>query len=179
MLHYYLEEDSVMAEILSYVNILKLADIFNKVTPAQLEMISHICQERTYQAGEIIVQEGTDTDEIYVIVSGEVDIEVSPALVSDHPGAVQTALSVAILQRGQSFGEIALVNKGIRTATVRALQNRTRLLIIHRDKLIQLCDTYPQLGYRLMYNLAADLALKMHSTDLHIRAGLLYGKNHK
>jgi hypothetical protein len=47
-------------------------------------------------------------------------------------------------------------------------------LIIPRDKLIMLCDTYPQLGYRLMYNLAADLAMKIRNTDLRIREQLLY-----
>ncbi len=46
--------------------------------------------------------------------------------------------------------------------------------IIPRDKLIMLCDTYPQLGYRLMYNLAADLAMKIRNTDLRIREQLLY-----
>jgi CRP-like cAMP-binding protein len=165
-----------MAEMLSYVNILKQADIFYKLSPSQLEMISHICQERTYQAGEIIVHEGADTNELYVIASGEVNVEVNPALVSDHPGADPSSVSIAILRRGQSFGEIALVDKGVRTATVRALQNKTRLLIIPRDKLMHLSDNYPQLGYRLMYNLAADLALKLRNTDLRIRAEFLYGK---
>lgn len=37
-----------------------------------------------------------------------------------------------------------------------------------------LCETYPQLGYRLMYNLAADLAMKIRNTDLRIREQLLY-----
>ena len=32
-----------------------------------------------------------------------------------------------------------------------------------------LCDTYPELGYKIMRNLAADLALKIRKTDLTIR----------
>ena len=168
-----------MPEILSYVNILKQTDIFYKLTPTQLEMVGQICQEKTYQTGEVIVHEGSDTDDLYIIVSGEVDILVNPALVSDHPGAEYSSVSIATLRRGQSFGEIALVDKGVRTATVRALQNKTRVLIIPREKLMLLCDTYPQLGYRLMQNLATDLALKMRSTDLRIRAEVLYGKDPK
>jgi hypothetical protein len=42
-----------------------------------------------------------------------------------------------------------------------------------------LCDTYPQLGYRLMYNLAADLAMKIRNTDLRIREQLLYRPQEK
>jgi hypothetical protein len=37
-----------------------------------------------------------------------------------------------------------------------------------------LCDTYPQLGYRLMRNLAADLAMKIRNTDLLIRERLTW-----
>jgi hypothetical protein len=42
-----------------------------------------------------------------------------------------------------------------------------------------LCETYPQLGFRLMRNLAADLALKIRSTDLSIREQLLYGQRRR
>jgi CRP-like cAMP-binding protein len=87
--------------------------------------------------------------------------------------------TIATLRRGQSFGEVALVDEGLRSASACASQKDTRLLIIPRDKLIMLCDTYPQLGYRLMYNLAADLAMKMRNTDLRIREQLLYKPQEK
>jgi len=150
----------------SFVKVLKQADIFYKVTPTEMEMISSLCLERSFQAGEVIFPEGTDSDELYIIVEGEVDIQVNPALVSDQPQNNFASITIATLRRGQSFGEIALVDKGLRSATARASQDKTRLLIIARDKLMQLCDARPQLGYRLMYNLAADLALKMRSTEL-------------
>ena len=86
---------------------------------------------------------------------------------------------VARLRRGQSFGEVALVDEGLRSASARAAQNDTRLLVIPRDKIVMLCETYPQLGYRLMYNLAADLAMKIRSTDLRIREQLLYRPTEK
>ena len=71
------------------------------------------------------------------------------------------------------------MDEGLRSASACASQKDTRLLIIPRDKLIMLCDTYPQLGYRLMYNLAADLAMKISNTDLRIREQLLYKPQEK
>ena len=50
------------------------------------------------------------------------------------------------------------------SATVRSAQKGTHLIVLPRDKVIMLCETYPQLGYRLMYNLAADLAMKIRNT---------------
>lgn len=161
----------------SFANTLKQADIFYQLTLTQLEMISNICEEKVYNADEVIFVEGANSDELYVIAQGEVDIQVNPALVTNQPSEKFNAVTIATLRRGQSFGEIALVDMGVRSATTRAKQDNTRLLLIPRDKLMALCDTYPPLGYRLMQNLAADLALKIRSTDLRIREKHLPNQN--
>jgi CRP-like cAMP-binding protein len=162
-----------------FTQILKQADIFYQLTPTQLDLISNLCEEHNYQTGDIIFTENSDSDELFVIAQGVVDILVNPTLVSDDPAALQEPVTIATLRRGQSFGEMALVDRGLRSATARSAENNTRLLTIPREKLMLLCDTYPQLGYRLMRNLAADLALKIRSTDLRIREELLYSVNKK
>ncbi len=101
---------------------------------------------------------------------------MDPALVSDKLGEDHAPATIATLRRGQSFGEIALVDQGLRSATAQIAQDHTRLLIIHRDKLMTTCEAYPDLGYQLMLNLAADLALKIRSTSLLVREELLYGR---
>ena len=157
----------------NYVNILKQADILYRMTPTQLEMVGNLCQERFYHSGEIIFPEGASSDELYIIIQGEVEILVNPKLISEHLEKVQQSSTIATLRRGQSFGEVALVDRGLRSATAQAAQNNTRLLAIPSDHLLQLCETYPQFGYRLMLNLAADLALKIRSTNLLFREELL------
>lgn len=155
------------------VNFLKQGDIFYQFTPTQLELVANLCQEATFQKDDLIFKENSSSKELYVIVQGEVDIFVDPSLVSSVDTSSENKI-IATLRRGQSFGEVALVDEGLRSASACASQNETRLLIIPRDKLIMLCDTYPQLGYRLMHNLAADLAMKIRNTDLRIREQLLY-----
>ena len=157
------------------VNYLKQSDIFYQFTPTQLELVANLCQEVIYQAGEIIFKENSSSKELYIITQGEVEISIDPSTVSlAYHKNQQKESVIAILRRGQSFGEIALVDEGLRSATACAAQKDTRLLVISRDKVIMLCETYPQLGYRLMYNLAADLAMKIRNTDLRIREQLLY-----
>ncbi len=153
---------------------LKQADIFYQFSPAQLELIAGLCREKTYSLGQEIVTESSATKELYIIAEGEVEVLVSPSLVGgpESPAGMAT---IATLREGQSFGEIALVDEGLRSATVRSAVRNTRLLVISRDKLIESCETYPDLGYRLMYNLAADLAMKIRNTDFRIREKLLYG----
>lgn len=156
------------------VNYLKQTDIFYQFTPTQIEMVSNLCREVIFQTGEIIFQENSSSQELYIITQGEVEILINPALVGTLDKGKQMGAAIATLRRGQSFGEVALVDEGLRSASARAVQKDTRLLVISRDKLIMLCETYPQLGYRLMYNLAADLAMKIRNTDLRIREQLLY-----
>lgn len=152
-------------------NFLKQSDIFYQFTPTQLELVGNLCQEVVYNSGEIVFPENSSSKELYVIMQGEVDILINRSNTGDLE---KKETAVARLRRGQSFGEVALVDEGLRSASARAAQKDTRLLVIQRDKLIMLCETYPQLGYRLMHNLAADLAMKIRNTDLRIREQLLY-----
>jgi CRP/FNR family cyclic AMP-dependent transcriptional regulator len=154
---------------------LKQVDIFYHLPQPQLEMLAALCQERTYTMGEIVLKEGANSKDLYIIAQGEVEILVNPAVVGG-PESPNGSITIATLRRGQSFGEIALVDEGLRSATVRAAQKDTRLLILERASVMRLCKSHPQLGFQLMYNLAADLAMKIRNTDLLIRETLLYGK---
>lgn len=157
---------------MSVVNVLRQADIFDELTNTQLELIASICSEHHFQANDVIFEENTPGDELYVIASGEIAIEVDPSLVGKEPST--GSHTIAILRRGQSFGEVSLVDQGLRSAGARCTQQDTHLIVIPRDKLMLLCDTYPQLGYRLMRNLAADLAMKIRHTDLQVREQLTW-----
>lgn len=150
---------------MSFVHFLKQIDIFYEMTDTQLQLVSTICQELRYDKGDTIFEQGSAGQELYMIVSGEIEIQVEPATGTGR----NRALTIATLRRGQSFGEVALVDQGLRSALARCSQPETTLLMIPRDKLMLLCDSYPQLGYRLMRNLAADLAMKMRNTDLQVR----------
>lgn len=164
---------------MSFASSLKQADIFFELTPTQLELVAALCLERRCKAGDVIFEENAASDELYIITQGEIDIQVDPALVGGDDVKSPGLITIATLLRGQSFGEVALVDQGLRSASARCVANNTQLLVIPRDKLTLLCDTYPQLGYRLMRNLAADLALKIRGTDLRIREELLYGQRRR
>ncbi len=158
-----------------YVNVLKRTDIFYDLTPMHLEMISALCEEKNARAGEIIFEENSPGNELYVIVRGEIEILLDPGLVgATAPRRGAGPVTIATLRDGQTFGEIALVDQGIRSASARCATDNVRLVVIPRQKLLTLCETYPELGYRVMRNMAADLAFKIRNSDLAMREQLFW-----
>ena len=158
------------------IDILRRTDIFYDLTGAQLEMLASICEERVVKLGDIIFEENNQGEEMFVIARGAVEILVDPSIVGG-PGAKKRGsmpVTIATLRTGQTFGEIALVDQGLRTASARCAETETQLLGIQRNKFMKLCDTYPEMGYRVMRNIAADLAFKIRGSDLAIREQLLW-----
>src|SRR5512136_1693969 len=158
------------------IDILRRTDVFYDLTGAQLEMLASICEERVVKLGDIIFEENSQGDEMFVIARGAVEILVDPSIVGG-PGAKKRGslpVTIATLRSGQTFGEIALVDQGLRTASARCAETETQLLGLKRDKFMKLCDTYPEMGYRVMRNIAADLSFKIRGSDLAIREQLLW-----
>jgi CRP-like cAMP-binding protein len=157
-----------------YAPLLEQIDIFADLSQDRLQKISHLCSERRYQQGDIVFYENTRSDELYLILEGEVEILVDPQMLGIAPEESPGPTTIATLRRGQSFGEIALVDKGFRSASARCATSDTRLLVIPRDGLIRLCDADCDMGYVIMRNVASDLAFKIRQTDLTVREQLLW-----
>jgi CRP/FNR family transcriptional regulator, cyclic AMP receptor protein len=150
---------------MSYASLLERVEVFDELGKDRLERISDICAEHRYNQGDLIFEQHSASDGLYVILSGEVDILMNQG----GSGSPQAASKpIARLRRGQSFGEVALVDEGLRTATARAAAPDTRLLMLRRVDLMELCRQDYELGFVLMRNLAGDLALKIRQTDLRM-----------
>ena len=156
-----------------YAIILRRTDMFYDLSDEQLTMVADICSEKEYSLEEPIFEENTRGDKLYVIATGEVEIRLDTSLIRPD-GRKGKPVTVATLRRGQTFGEVTLVDQGLRTASARSASKSTRLIIIPSDSLIALCEEYPEMGYRVMRNVAADLAFKIRGTDLMIREQLLW-----
>lgn len=153
---------------LSVAAILRMAELFDNLTSTQIDLIESICETVALSKGQLLFNELDSTDELYLIARGGIEILVNPGLVSSRTDQMEPVV-IAELRQGQVLGEVALVDQGLRSASARVSQDDTYLLKIPRGRLMLLCDTYPELGYKLMKNLAADLALKIRNTDLTVR----------
>ncbi len=155
------------------LSILRQVDIFYGVSQENLEKIAGICHNETYKKGDIIVKENTPSNELYIIIEGVVEIVINPNMLGTGATQAEPAI-IANLWPGQTFGEVGLVDRGMRSASARAASDETRLQAIRREDLVQLCESDTQLGYLLMRNIASDLAFKIRNTDLMLRERLVW-----
>jgi CRP-like cAMP-binding protein len=151
-----------------FTSVLRQSDIFGNLNPEQLAQIEAICQERAHANGELITREGAPEGELCLIAEGEVEVSLDPGVIAAHPDGEVLPVQVEVFRRGQSFGEMALLDEGVRSATARASQP-TRLLVISRSALLAALEANPALGYQVMFNLAVDLSQKVRHADLRIR----------
>lgn len=155
--------------------ILEQVDIFQELDSGQLSSIEAICHEKSYSQGEVIFKENLASNEFYIIAEGEVEIQVDPDTIGDGSN-LHEPTTIAVLRRGQSFGEVTLVDPGVRSASARCRTETSKLLLIERKDFMKLLESDYEMGYVIMRNLAADLALKIRQTNLMVRESLTYAK---
>lgn len=110
--------------------------LFEPLRDAQLTEVARRFVARTCLEGEVLVHEGDPGDTLYVIVRGRVDVT--------QRAADGSARSLGVLEDGDFFGEIALLEAGRRTATVRA-RTPGLLLTLDRDQFHELKRAVPGL----------------------------------
>ena len=127
-------------------------ELFHGLTGIQRDAISAIAVRQTYAADDIVLEQGSPGQSLYVILDGQVEVSTR-----DASGITRTRL---FLGSRQIFGEFALLDGGQRSATILADQDGTVLYRIDREPFLALCEQDTRLGYIVMRNLALDLAFK-------------------
>ena len=131
--------------------VLSNTTIFRGMDQHQMERIGSICVERYVTAGDEIFPQGSASDELYVVANGEVDILLDRSMSSELEDAGH--VTIATIRRGEAFGEIALVDQGVRSATARCGLSDTCVLVIRRADLIEL---YAGVGKRQNQSLVTN-----------------------
>jgi CRP/FNR family cyclic AMP-dependent transcriptional regulator len=152
------------------IQLLKRSDLFCGLAEEDIRELVAIGRWATYNADEVIIREGDPSDELYIIQKGMVEVVVPHGTVPDIPGPPE-ATPVVRLGEGQMFGEMGLVDRGARSATIRALVDGTTVFILPRDAFCALCDQNHSIGYTVMRNIARDLSVKLRHRNLRLVAG--------
>jgi len=96
---------------------------------------------RLYRDGEVVVKQGEKGDCMFVIQEGQL------AILKEHEG--RPPVRVAILDKGDIFGEMSLFEEEIRTATIQAI-GEARVLTVDKKTFVRRVQEDPTLAFNLV-----------------------------
>ena len=102
-----------------------------------------------YGKSETIFEEGSTGSEMYLIHSGRVLLSVRRNEVEQTP--------VVVLNPGDFFGEMALVDDSPRSATASAVEDDTELIVMDRARFLFMVRQQPEFALSLMHTLCQRL----------------------
>ncbi len=125
----------------------------------ELRLLATFSNEEFFEAGRSIFQEGQKGDRLYIILEGEVRIS------KYIPGVGEEAL--AILEKGDFFGEMALIDNAPRSADAKAHTDVT-VLPIESRLLTDMLSRDVESSYQFLYILCKILSRRLREINLKI-----------
>lgn len=127
----------------SPVDLLQQTRLFGSLERKELEQIGVVFKERRFAAGETVIQQGSGGAAFYVIESGEAAVTIAGE-------------QRRVMRAGDHFGEIALIDEGVRMATITAITD----LVCYALTLWEFRPLVQQngnIGWKVMQTLAREL----------------------
>jgi CRP-like cAMP-binding protein len=125
----------------------------------ELRLLATFSSEEMYKAGQNIFAEGDRGDRLYIILEGQVRIS------KYIPGVGEEAL--AILERGDFFGEMALIDHAPRSADAKA-HTETTVLPVESKLLTEILSRDVDSSYQFLYILCKILSRRLREINLKI-----------
>lgn len=130
------------------VELLGRVPVFSTLEHEDLERIAELAVPRAYEPGQIVFREGDASDTCYIVRSGRA------RAVREHPDG--RTITLATFGPGDIFGELAMFEDELRSATVEAVQSTGAVAVLGPDMRRLMVD-HPQIAIRLLAALGRRL----------------------
>lgn len=140
------------------IEILNQISIFGALSESDLYQIFRLSKQVSYKAGEVIFEQGSDPDFIYVVLDGSVQI-----ICHSEQQPLQE-VEIARMEVGQCFGEISVIGIQPHTGKAQVLRDST-LLLLSSAALFDLHENHPELFGMLTLNIAREACRRLYKTN--------------
>ena len=130
------------------------------LSSSELRLLATFSKEERFYIEQVVFKEGDQGDKLYIIMDGEVRIS------KFIPGVGEEAL--AILGRGEFFGEMALVDQTVRSADAIAQSSSVTVLAIEREVLQQILSRDAESSFQFLHILCKILSNRLREINLKI-----------
>ena len=145
------------------LSVISRSPLFEMLSNQELEYVADLSRPKRLTAGQTLFDEGELGDSLYVIVAGEIEI-----LRRDATGEQKV---IAVLNAPEFFGEMSLIDKEYRSASVRA-RSEAELLQLSAENLTTFRKQYRDGFTFMVINIARVLSSRLREANTRLAARL-------
>ena len=150
-------------EIADKLEVLKGMQMFRYLSYKELVKVSAIAEMIEVKAEQVVFSKGQPGDAMYVVLAGSIRLTKSDT-------------TVAEIGRGHHFGEMALVDRSVRSLTATAAVD-TRLVVIHRKDFYDIIKREPASAVKMLWAFVQVLGARLRKTTNDL-SDALHGDRH-
>jgi len=132
-------------------------DIFAGLSEAELGIVKDMLNRRNYAKGEIVFREGDPGQQLFVIARGEASVRI-------HPSGATRDIRLVTFSAGTVFGEVALLDTEVRSASVQA-DGELICYVLEHDVFQRLIGSHPRIAVTLLRNLGRELSNRLRRAN--------------
>lgn len=140
-------------------DLLRSSPLLLGLAPDELDSLVNTAERRSYGAGELVVEEGTASDCLFLLLKGAVRVE------KEFGGAIVALATLG--DRGDFFGEMSLIDILPRSADIRTA-GPVEILAFHKRELTDFFTRSPRVQMTMILNIARHLSLRLREADNRI-----------
>jgi serine/threonine protein phosphatase PrpC/CRP-like cAMP-binding protein len=143
--------DRLASEVNLKLETLHLMPLFRHLTYQELVRVMNITEVRSYAPGGLILGEGDEGDEMFIVLTGGARV---------HSGDAK----LSVLGAGQHFGEMALIDKAPRSASVTS-EGNSKLMVMKRRDFFDIVRKDHDVAVKLMWSFMGVLTERLRTTS--------------
>lgn len=137
-----------MPDIFDRLILLKQSPVFSMVSTNDLRVVAQSLEIQEYFAGDRVFEINDQGDHLYLLVSGKIGISIDK-----NPSSKNY---IAILEHGETFGEMNLLDDLPRSATAHVLEDAT-VLTLEKTRLRGLIQSYPDISIGMLRSMSLKI----------------------
>jgi CRP/FNR family cyclic AMP-dependent transcriptional regulator len=152
--HSMVRDDSSIRRKLSTIQKLEKlgkVDIFSELGPNELLLLANQCTEQEFSANEMIFEEGSPANEIFILFEGDVELK-------------RVSGQTAVIREGESFGTLSVLGNQPRLFSARAAEP-SHCLKLSRENLWEILEDYPAICHGIFRVMANRVAAMLNTVE--------------
>jgi CRP/FNR family cyclic AMP-dependent transcriptional regulator len=139
---------------------------FETLTSEDVLIIAEHINFLEIDEGEFVFREGDEGECVYFVIDGELEV-IKESAVEGREGIV-----ISTLSKGRSIGEMSVIEKTPRSATVRA-RSATTVLTLSADGFDIILEKYPKIGIKILKGISRLLSMNLRKTSARLAEYML------